>query len=190
MYSSSLAKQQLAEARQKAGIVLVSMRWGTEYSPNINAQQKAQAKEVADFGADVILGHGPHVLEPVEAITLDDGRKAYVWYSLGNFFNAQLDPETLFNGIAVMDIDPQTKKIAQPIYLPVYMHYEWSKADKAAGKLLTRKNFSMYTFDDAAAPLAKSVNQTTLEAQKKRITDTLNKLTTIKLISKDQYLQS
>jgi poly-gamma-glutamate synthesis protein (capsule biosynthesis protein) len=190
MYSPSLAKQQLAEARSKADIVLVSMRWGTEYSPNINAQQKAQAKQVANFGADVILGHGPHVLEPAEKITLDDGRNAYVWYSLGNFLNAQLDPPSLFNGIAVMDIDPKTKKIASPTYLPVYMHYEWSEADKAAGKLLTRKNFSMFTFDDAAAPLKKSVNNTTLEAQKQRITNTLNTLMTIKLLSKDEYLQS
>lgn len=190
MYSSSLAKQQLAEARQKADIVLVSMRWGTEYSPNVNAQQKRQAQEVANFGADVVLGHGPHVLEPVEVIKLDDGRKAYVWYSLGNFFNAQLDPETLFNGIAIMDINPDTKKIADPSYLPVYMHYEWSDADKSAGKLLTRKNFSMYAFDDAAKPLSKSVNDTTLDAQKKRISDTLNSLTTVKLLSKDEYLQS
>lgn len=190
MYNSGLAKQQLAEARQKADIVLVSMRWGTEYSPNVNAQQKKQAQEVANFGADVVLGHGPHVLEPLEVITLDDGRKAYVWYSLGNFFNAQLEPEMLFNGIAVMDIDPGTKKIADPTFLPVYMHYEWSAADKAAGKLLTRKNFSMYTFNDAAEPLSKSANDTTLEAQKKRISNTLNTLTKIKLLSKDEYLQS
>jgi hypothetical protein len=190
MYSSSLAKQQLSEARKNADIVLVSMRWGTEYSPNANAQQKAQAQQVVNYGADVILGHGPHVLQPAETIKLDDGRQAYVWYSLGNFLNAQLDPPSLFNGIAVMDIDPITKKIAPPTYLPVYMHYEWTDADKAAGKLLTRKNFSMYTFDDAAEPLKKSVNDTTIAAQQKRITDTLNTLMSIKLLSKDEYLQS
>lgn len=190
MYSSALAKRQLSEARQKADIVLVSMRWGTEYSQNVNAQQKRQAQELANFGADVVLGHGPHVLEPVEIITLDDGRKSYVWYSLANFFNGQLEPETLFNGIAVMDIDPQSKKIATPAYLPVYMHYEWSNADRTAGKLLTRRNFNMYTFDDAQEPLKKSVNDTTIEAQKKRIENTLNSLTKIKLISKDEYLQS
>lgn len=190
MYEPSLAKQQLAEARSKADIVLVSMRWGTEYSQDVNQQQKTWARQVANLGADIVLGHGPHVLEPTEELTLDDGRKAYVWYSLGNFLNAQLEAETLFNGIAVMDIDPETKKIAGMNYLPVYMHYEWSAADKAAGKLLTRKNFSMYTFDDAEQPLAKSVNETTLEAQQERIESTLNKLTTVKLLSKEEYLQS
>jgi poly-gamma-glutamate synthesis protein (capsule biosynthesis protein) len=190
MYRDELAKQQLTEARSKADIVIASLRWGTEYSSNVNAQQKALAPKLANFGADIILGHGPHVLEPVEKLTLDDGREAYVWYSLGNFFNAQLEPETLFNGIAVMDIDPETKKISPPQYLPVYMHYEWPEADKQAGKLLTRNNFSMYTFDDAEQPLAKSPNDTTLEVQRQRIEETLNKLTTIKLISKDEYLQS
>lgn len=190
MYEPALAKQQLAEARSKADIVIASMRWGTEYSQDVNQQQKTWARQVANLGADVILGHGPHVLEPTEEIALDDGRKAYVWYSLGNFLNAQLEAETLFNGIAVMDIDPETKKIAGMNYLPVYMHYEWSTADKASGKLLTRKNFSMYAFDDAAEPLEKSVNDTTLDVQKQRIQSTLNKLSTVKLLTKDEYLQS
>lgn len=190
MYSKNLAQKQLTEARKKADIVIVSMRWGTEYSPNINAQQKTWAREVANLGADIIVGHGPHVLEPAEVITLDDGRKSYVWYSLGNFFNAQLDPESLFNGIAVMDIDISTKKITNVAYLPIYMHYEWSAADKTAGKLLARKNFSMYTFEDGQAALEKSQNNTTFEEQRQRIESTLNKLTQIKLLTKDQYIQS
>lgn len=190
MYSKALAEKQLTEARTKADIVIVSMRWGTEYSPNVNAQQKQWANEVANLGADIVLGHGPHVLEPADVITLDDGRKSYVWYSLGNFFNAQLDPETLFNGIAVMDVDVTSKKITSVSYLPIYMHYEWNAADKAAGKLLTRKGFSMYTFEDGQAALEKSQNNTTFEEQKQRISETLNTLTQINLVTKDEYLQS
>jgi len=190
MYSDTLAKQQLAEARQKADIVIASLRWGTEYSPNINNAQKSLAPKLANFGADVVLGHGPHVLQPAETIKLDDGRNAYIWYSLGNFFNAQLDLPTLFNGIAVMDIDPETKKIDSLEYLPIYMHYEWNAADKAAGKLLTRRNFSMYTFADGQAALNKSVNNTTFAEQKQRISNTLNNLTKVKLLTKNDYLQS
>lgn len=190
MYSDDLAKQQLAEARSKADVVIASLRWGTEYSDSVNAQQKALAPKLANYGADVILGHGPHVLQPTEKIMLDDGRQAIVWYSLGNFLNAQLDPPSLFNGIAVMDINPDTKKIESSDYLPVYMHYEWTAQEKAAGSLLARNNFNMYTFEDGQAALEKSQNDTTFEEQKARIQETLNKLTEIKLISKDQYLQS
>lgn len=190
MYSDELAKMQLAEARSKADVVIASLRWGTEYSSGVNQQQKVLAQKITNFGADVILGHGPHVLEPAEKLVLDDGRQALVWYSLGNFFNAQLDPESLFNGIAVMDINPETKKIESSDYLPIYMHYEWTAQQKAAGDLLARTNFDMYTFDDAKGPLEKSQNDTTLEIQKARIQETLNKLSEIKLISKNEFLQS
>lgn len=190
MYSDDLAKRQLAEARSKADVVIASLRWGTEYSSSVNAQQKALAPKLANYGADVILGHGPHVLQPAEEIKLDDGRKAYVWYSLGNFLNAQLDPESLFNGMAVMDINPDSKKVESVEYLPIYMHYEWTAAQKAAGDLLARHNFRMYTFEDGQDALSKSQNDTTFAAQKARIQETLNKLTQIKLITKDDYLQS
>lgn len=190
MYSDEFASKQLAEARTKADIVIASLRWGTEYSPNVNAQQKALAPKLANYGADVILGHGPHVLQPAEKITLDDGRQAIVWYSLGNFLNAQLDPPSLFNGIAVMDINSVTKKIETSEYLPVYMHYEWTPEQKASGELLTRHNFNMYTFEDGQEALEKSQNDTTFDEQKARIEQTLNKLTEIKLITKDQFIQS
>lgn len=190
MYSDSLAKQQLAEARQNADIVIASLRWGTEYSANVNASQKSLAPKLANYGADIILGHGPHVLEPVEKIKLDDGREAIVWYSLGNFLNAQLDPPSLFNGMATMDINPDTKKIETSEYLPVYMHYEWTAQEKAQGDLMARHNFRMYTFEDGQEALEKSQNNTTFEEQKARISQTLNKLTEIKLISKDEYLKS
>ncbi len=190
MYSDELAQTQLAEARSKADIVIASLRWGTEYSPEVNSAQKAIGQKVANYGADVIIGHGPHVLQPFEVITLDDGRKAYIWYSLGNFLNAQLEPETLFNGIAVMDINTDTKTIEPTGYLPIYMHYEWSAADKTAGRLLERKNFSIFTFEDGQEALDKSQNETTFDEQKARITQTLNKFTQLKILTKDEYLQS
>jgi poly-gamma-glutamate synthesis protein (capsule biosynthesis protein) len=188
MYSKDLAKNQLAEARSKADFVIVSMRWGTEYSQEVNSQQKELANEVANLGADFILGHGPHVLQPVDQIILDDGRKAIVWYSLGNFLNAQLEPETLFNGIAVIDINTQDKSITNVSYLPIYMHYEWTKEQKQAEDLLARTNFSMFAFDDAQEPLAKSQNVTTLEEQKNRINKTLNTFIDVKLMTKNDYL--
>lgn len=189
MYSDSLAKKQLAEARQNADIVIASLRWGTEYSASVNTSQKSLAPKLANYGADIILGHGPHVLEPVEKIKLDDGREAIVWYSLGNFLNAQLDPPSLFNGIATMDINPDTKKIETAEYVPVYMHYEWTAQEKAQGDLMARHNFKMYTFEDGQEALEKSQNNTTFQEQKARIQHTLNKLTEIKLITKDEYLQ-
>ncbi len=189
MYSDELAKKQLTEAKSNADIVIVSMRWGTEYSSDANQSQKQLALKLANFGADVILGHGSHTLQPVEQINLDDGRKAIVWYSLGNFLNAQLDPPSLFNGIAVMNIATDSKQISIEGYLPVYMHYEWTAEQKAKVDLLARHNFRLYTFDEGQSALGKSQNNTTFEEQLNRIKTTLNQETEIKILTKDQYLQ-
>ena len=70
------------------------------------------------------------------------------------------------------------------------MHYEWTPEQKASGELLTRHNFNMYTFEDGQEALEKSQNDTTFDEQKARIEQTLNKLTEIKLITKDQFIQS
>ena len=66
MFDQTTARTQVTEARSKADVVIVSMRWGTEYSSGINAQQLSYSQLLADWGADVVLGHGPHVLEPVK----------------------------------------------------------------------------------------------------------------------------
>lgn len=59
MFNQITAKSQLAEARKNSDIIIVSMRWGTEYSSGINAEQTADGQFLADNGADIIFGHGP-----------------------------------------------------------------------------------------------------------------------------------
>ena len=61
--------------------------WGTEYNLGVTDAQKKWAKLFANCGADLIIGTHPHVIEPVEEITADDGRTVPVYYSLGNFIN-------------------------------------------------------------------------------------------------------
>lgn len=187
MYDALLAEQQISEARTKADIVLVSMRWGTEYATTVNAEQQAISQQLASWGADVILGHGPHVVQPVEKLNGPNGRTCLVWYSLGNFLNAQVPVESLVNGLAVMDIDIATKQLKEPAYLPIYMHYEWTAEQKAAEALLTRKNFSLVALDEAKELLARSQNNTTVQAQIDRLQAILNQRTPVELLTSRTY---
>lgn len=186
-YSNQAASDDLKKARDAADVIIVSMRWGTEYSPGVNAYQEQIAKFLADHGADVVLGHGPHVLEPVKKVRAEDGRDALVWYSLGNFLNAQLDLTSLFSGIAVMEIDPTSKKIIEVKYLPVYMHYEWTAEEKAREDLLKRHNFKLVPLDSAAELLAASQNNTTVDEQREYIANLLNKFTEVKILTSSEY---
>lgn len=186
MFDRDKASAQLREARAKADIVLVSMRWGTEYSSSVNASQKSDAQFLADNGADIIFGHGSHVFQPVEHLKGAAGHDTLVWYSLGNFMSAQLQIEALMNGIAVMDIDVPTKKIREVKLMPIYMHYEWTAEQKAKEDLLSRHNFVLFPLDKATKELTVSQNNTTVEAQRNRLAKLLEG-SGVNLITSDQY---
>jgi poly-gamma-glutamate synthesis protein (capsule biosynthesis protein) len=63
-----------------ADFVIVSIHWGTEYKEHPNGGQKQVAHALVDAGADLILGHHPHVVEDVEKY-----HGALIAYSMGNF---------------------------------------------------------------------------------------------------------
>jgi poly-gamma-glutamate synthesis protein (capsule biosynthesis protein) len=73
------------EAAAGADAVVVSLHWGVEYEPQPRPQDVELAHALADAGALVVLGHHPHVLQPVELYRRPDGRTAVIAYSLGNF---------------------------------------------------------------------------------------------------------
>ena len=76
-------------AASGADAVVVSLHWGVEYEQQPRAQDVELAHRIADAGALVILGHHPHVLQPVELYRRSDGRIAVIAYSLGNFVSNQ-----------------------------------------------------------------------------------------------------
>jgi poly-gamma-glutamate synthesis protein (capsule biosynthesis protein) len=69
--------------------VVVSLHWGVEYAQQPRPADVELAHRLADAGALVVLGHHPHVLQPVELYRRGDGRTAVIAYSLGNFVSNQ-----------------------------------------------------------------------------------------------------
>jgi len=80
----------LAARAAGADLVIVGVHWGREYRPAPEPFQVDLAKEWVEAGADIIWGHHPHVIQPVEVIRRDD-RDALVFYSFGNFVSNQRD---------------------------------------------------------------------------------------------------
>lgn len=79
--------EDLKRARELADFVVVCPHWGKEYVLEQTKNQENWAKILAENGADLILGTHPHVIEPIELITSENGNQALVYYSLGNFVN-------------------------------------------------------------------------------------------------------
>ena len=78
-WSKSLVKK-IAAAKAEADLVLVSVHAGKEYKHLPQTQLKNLYREWVDAGADVVIGHHPHVIRPVEAY-----KGAIIIHSLGNY---------------------------------------------------------------------------------------------------------
>jgi len=77
------------QARAQCDFLVVSIHWGIEYAPAPRPEDVEAAHKMLDAGASVIVGHHPHVLQPVETYRTADGRNTVIFYSLGNFLSNQ-----------------------------------------------------------------------------------------------------
>lgn len=144
-------KKQIEAADQAADVVIVSVHWGIENSHEVTDAQRNLAQQMFDWGADIILGTHPHVLQPIEPLASEDGeREGYVIYSLGNFISAQSVPDNLVAGILDFTIykNMETGKISigQPSLTPIVTHYETA----------WQRNLSLYPLNDYTEELAQA----------------------------------
>ncbi len=91
-------------AKQKADMVFVSVHWGQEGSFTPSTEQMRVAQLFADCGIDCIIGHHPHVIQPVKWLTGKDGNSTLCVYSLGNFMAQQAYDYNMVGGIISFDI--------------------------------------------------------------------------------------
>ena len=88
-----------------ADAVVAIVHWGIERDPCPNDAQRLLAQQLLDAGADAVIGHHPHVLQPVEFT----GEKL-VAFSLGNFI---WDPRQHITGeTGVLQIDFEGDRVA------------------------------------------------------------------------------
>lgn len=81
--------EDIKEAETLADVVIVCPHWGTEYTTKPSSYQENFALQMTEAGADLIIGTHPHVIQPVEWITAENGNKALCYYSLGNYVSTQ-----------------------------------------------------------------------------------------------------
>lgn len=130
----------LAAVREVAkitDIVALTPHWGQEYSMKPNEQQKALARAAQDAGARLILGHHPHVLQPMEVKRDQNGEvQSITAYSLGNWVTNQMptnwrnDPAKYVqqfpqraSAMLLLSLEKRGSevRILSPSYVPVYM---------------------------------------------------------------------
>lgn len=119
--------QDMAALRPQCDYLVISLHWGTEYLLEPTQEQQELAQFVADQGADLILGHHPHVLESAQWLTRADGGQTFCIYSLGNFVSSQNTKETMLGGMLSLTVHRRTDGTIEtlaPGVLPIITHFE------------------------------------------------------------------
>lgn len=71
-------------------IIIALLHWGPEHDRSISFEQRKTAYSLIDAGADIVIGHHPHVLQPLEIY-----KNKPIIYSLGNFVFDQMRPTAI-----------------------------------------------------------------------------------------------
>lgn len=119
-------KRDLEIAEDNADFTVVFMHWGTEYQFVADKKQKDLAKFLTEHGADLIMGSHPHVVQPAEWVSCENGNKSLVFYSLGNYVSRQKQAANLVGamGKVVLSTDETGDAfIAYASITPTITHY-------------------------------------------------------------------
>lgn len=118
----------IEKADELADMVIVCPHWGTEYITAPSSYQEKFALQMTEAGADVIIGTHPHVVQPVEWITAENGNRALCFYSLGNYVSTQKDGISMLEGMAWVTFHVSEEGISlsenNTGILPLVCHYK------------------------------------------------------------------
>ena len=81
-------RQEIQKAEMEADITIVMPQMGIEYELEPTEEQKELYHKMISWGADIVLGGHPHVVQPAEIVD-KDGQQKLIIYSMGNFLSNQ-----------------------------------------------------------------------------------------------------
>lgn len=93
-------RKELQNAKAESDLVIVFVHWGTENSEDTDDFQKKWAQVFLESGVDVVIGTHPHVMQPVEVLSDEEGHQMLIYYSIGNFLSAQPEKSCIKGGMA------------------------------------------------------------------------------------------
>lgn len=120
-------QEDIKRAKIQAGIVIVSIHTGEEYAIHSNAIQRSLARTAVEAGADLVIGHHPHVIQEIEK-----HKDSYITYSLGNFvFDQTFSLETKHGWILKILIESGKIKKVMPIDIEISNDFQPALKDES-----------------------------------------------------------
>jgi AmmeMemoRadiSam system protein B len=117
---------EIKKLKVKADFIVVSSHWGDEYLQKIQQRPQKKARLFIDAGADLVIGHHPHVVQPMEIY-----KDKYIFYSVGNF---------LFDQIVTKSV---RERLGLGITFSCTNHCKEKKIDYIGIPLITNKKYQV-----------------------------------------------
>lgn len=130
LIDKELMASEIKEAKKQADVIILSLHFGNEYERYPSEEQKDLVQFAADQGVHAVLGHHPHVLQPIDWVESENGNQTFVVYSLGNFLSGQDKLYRQIGGIVkftirkVSVVGKDRIEIVEPKFLPTYVSME------------------------------------------------------------------
>ncbi len=127
--SEKLVEEGIAKLKEEAvDLILVACHWGVEKDYYPEKYQRTLGQKCIDWGADLVIGHHPHVLQGIEEY---NGK--YIIYSLGNFsFGANRNPtdkDTMIFQQTFTFVDGVKQETADAMVIPCSISSQESRND-------------------------------------------------------------
>jgi len=117
----------IRDARAAADIVIVSLNWGKVSAAKPTAAQQTLAQQIAEAGADVIIGAGTRVVQPVAWLTTKDAsgtiRQTLCAWNLGSILNESRKDGNVLGMLLQLQIffDGKSISFEKICYTPTYI---------------------------------------------------------------------
>lgn len=139
------AEEVIRSLKASSSPVIVNIHWGEEYVHQFNKTQENTARKLIDAGADVIIGHHPHVVQGMEIY-----QNKPIFYSLGNFIFDQYFSADTQEGLAI-EINFEDNKMKISLF-PIYSVVSQPRiATEKEQKIFFEKFLSWSRVDDLIA---------------------------------------
>ncbi|GHV20089.1 capsular polysaccharide biosynthesis protein [Spirochaetia bacterium] len=147
LIDTEVMAREIDALRPLCDILIVSMHWGNEYEHKPSKRQLELAEFLSTHNVDLVIGHHPHVVQPIKTFNRGDGKTTLVFFSLGNFISAQVQNYTLLGGMMRVRFikDSAGVYIDNAEFVPLVTHYDRGY-----------KNFSVYTLDNYSEEKSKT----------------------------------
>lgn len=128
-YTEDNMTMRITELKERGiDIVFVSLHWGLEYHTRSDEKQQALARTLVDAGADVVVGHHPHVAQEIEKY-----KDSWIIYSLGNFIFDQNWSEQTMKGL-LANVVIRDSEIADVESVVTYLNENYQPAIDPEGE--------------------------------------------------------